>query len=84
MSQQLLKRAPEHVPTLVIAGASSFRKSSTVLAESYLQKALLLSPQHAGARALLVRTYLASRQPARALEAIQPLVAAEPGSIRPR
>lgn len=74
VSQQLLKRAPEHVPTLVIAGAVEFQEKQYGLAETHLQKALLLSPQHAGARALLVRTYLASNQPARALETVQPLV----------
>ena len=75
LSQQLLKRAPEHVPTLVIAGAIELQEKQYGLAETHLQKALLLSPQHAGARSMLVRTYLASNQPARALEAVQPLVA---------
>ncbi len=49
VSQQLLKRAPEHVPTLVIAGSVEFQEKQYGPAEAHLQKALLLSPQHAGA-----------------------------------
>ncbi len=75
LSQQLIKRAPEHVPSLVLAGAVEFQEKQLTMAQSHLQKAVLLAPQHEGARELLVRVYMASNQPARALEAIQPLVA---------
>jgi putative PEP-CTERM system TPR-repeat lipoprotein len=75
LSQQLIKRAPEHVPSLVLAGAVEFQEKQLTMAESLLQKAVLLAPQHDGARELLVRVYMASNQPARALETIQPLVA---------
>ena len=75
LSQQLVKRAPEHVPSLVLAGAVEFREKQLTMAESHLQKAVLLAPQHDGARELLVRVYMTSNQPARALETIQPLVA---------
>ena len=73
--EQLVKRAPEHVPTLVLAGAVELQQGKLTMAENYLQKAVLAAPQHEGARKLLVRTYLGSNQPARALEALQPLVA---------
>jgi len=75
LSQQLITRAPEHVPSLVLAGAVEFQEKQLTMAQSHLQKAVLLAPQHEGARELLVRVYMASNQPARALEAIQPLVA---------
>ena len=75
LTQQLIKRDPEHVPSLVLAGGVELQEKQLTMAESHLQKAVLLSPQHAGARKLLVRTYMASNQPARAMEAIQPLVA---------
>lgn len=75
ISQQLLKRAPKHVPTLVIASGVDLQEKQYALAESQLQRALQIAPQHANARKLLVRTYLASSQPARALETLQPLVA---------
>ena len=75
LSHQLLKRAPDHVPSLVLAGGVELQDGKLTMAESYLQKAVLLAPQHQGARKLLVRTYMGSNQPARALEALQPLVA---------
>lgn len=75
-SQAVLKRAPEHVPTLVLAGAIELQSGQTAAAESYLRKAISISPQHSGARRLLVRAYLGSNQPAKAMELIQPLVSA--------
>jgi len=74
LSQQLLKKAPDHVPSLVVAGGVELQEKQFTIAESYLQKALVLMPQHSGARTLLTRTYLASKQPARAFETIQPLL----------
>ena len=74
LAQQLIKRSPEHVPSLVLAGGVELQEKQLTMAESHLQKAVLLAPQHEGARKLLVRAYMASNQPARALEAIQPLV----------
>jgi putative PEP-CTERM system TPR-repeat lipoprotein len=75
LAQQLLQRAPEHVPTLVLSGGVELEEKQYASAEATLQRALRLAPQHAGARALLVRSYLASNQPARAMEAAQPFLA---------
>ena len=81
-SQQILKHSPEHVPSLVLAGAVELQAKQVSLAENLLQRAISLAPHHTGARRMLVRTYLVSNQPARALEALQPLLtrdaAAEP------
>ncbi len=81
-SQRILRHSPEHVPSLVLAGAVELQAKQLSLAEDLLQRAIALAPQHTGARRLLVRTYLVSNQPARALEALQPLltrnVASEP------
>ncbi|MGH6623337.1 MAG: XrtA/PEP-CTERM system TPR-repeat protein PrsT, partial [Burkholderiaceae bacterium] len=74
--QVVLKRAPEHVPTLVLAGAVELQGGQNAAAESYLRKAISLSPQHSGARRLLVRAYLGSNQPAKAMDSLQPLVSA--------
>lgn len=76
-SQQLLKRAPEHVPTLVLAGAIELQAGQNVAAETYLRKAVALAPQNIAARRMLVRTYLGSQQPAKALEVIQPFLEAD-------
>ena len=75
LSQQILKSAPEHVPTLVLAGGVELQEKRYATAESMLQKAVGLAPQHIGARTLLARSYLASSQPARAVDVIQPLLA---------
>ena len=71
----MLKRAPEHVPSLVLAGAVELQAGQAATAEGYLRKAVALAPQHAGARRMLVRTYLGAHQPAKALESIQPMLA---------
>ena len=75
--QQVLKRAPEHVPSLVLAGAVELQAGQPATAEGYLRKAVSIAPKHAGARQLLVRTYLGSNQPAKALESLQPLLASD-------
>jgi len=71
---QVLKNAPDHVPTLVLAGAIELQAGQTASAEDYLRRALSRAPTHSGARRLLVATLLRAAQPARALEALQPLV----------
>ncbi len=76
---QLLKYAPEHVPTLVLAGAVELRSKQFATGEEYLRRALAKSPNHPVARRLLVGAYLQEGQPARALEALQPLLAGDAG-----
>ena len=75
MVQQVLSRAPEDVPSLVLAAAVELQAGQAATAVGYLHKAVSIAPQHAGARRLLVRTYLNSSQPTKALESIQPLLA---------
>jgi len=75
--QQVLKHVPEHVPSLVLAAAVELQEKQSTPAESYLRRALAIAPEHASARRMLVRTHLGANQPAKALEAIQPLVAAK-------
>ena len=74
LSQQILKSAPEHVPTLVLAGGVELQEKHYATAESMLQRAVGLAPQHNGARTLLARSYLASGQAARAVDVMQPLL----------
>jgi putative PEP-CTERM system TPR-repeat lipoprotein len=72
--QQVLKNLPEHVPSLVLAGAIELREKQPAAAEIHLRKAVARAPNHAGARQLLVQTYLRLGQPAKAKETLQPLV----------
>ncbi len=72
--QQVLRVAPDHLPTMVLAGAIELQGKQYVAAEEYLRKAVARAPNHAGARQLLVQTYLRMGQPAKAKDALQPLV----------
>ncbi|HQR71465.1 MAG TPA: PEP-CTERM system TPR-repeat protein PrsT [Burkholderiaceae bacterium] len=74
LAQQVLKRAPEHVPSLVLLAGIELEQKQYASAETLSQQALRLVPAHPGARSILVRSYLATNQPARALEAIQPFL----------
>jgi putative PEP-CTERM system TPR-repeat lipoprotein len=78
---QILKNAPDHVPTLVLAGAIELQAGQTASAEDRLRRAVSLAPSHIGARRLLVATLLRSAQPARALEVLQPLIGTGVGSL---
>ncbi|HSV51257.1 MAG TPA: XrtA/PEP-CTERM system TPR-repeat protein PrsT [Burkholderiaceae bacterium] len=67
LSQQLLKVAPDNPRSLQLAGAVEFQLNSLVQAESHLSKAVQAAPELAGARRLLILTYLRTGQPAKAL-----------------
>jgi putative PEP-CTERM system TPR-repeat lipoprotein len=70
-----LKSAPDFVPALVLAGKIEFDSGAYAFAEQFLRRALALDPRESTARRMLVALYLQSGQPARAMEALQPLVA---------
>ncbi len=72
--QQVLKRIPDHVPSLVLSGAIEVQLGQTGAAENNLRRALDRSPTNGSARRLLVATLLRAGQPGRALEALQPLI----------
>lgn len=74
LALQVLKAAPDHVPSLLLAGAAELRLNQALVAESHLRKALTRAPDHAGARRLLVAAYLKGGNASRALEVLQPLV----------
>lgn len=71
---QILKGVPDHVPTLVLAGAIDLQSGQAASAEDRLRRALNRAPSHTGARRLLVAALLRSGNPARALETLQPLL----------
>ena len=73
--QQVLKSAPENAMVLQLAGAVEFSNGSLLEAERSLSKALQLSPNLPVARRKLAQTFLRLGQPAKALAALQPLLA---------
>lgn len=72
--QQFLKSAPDYVPALVLAGVIELSSGQAAAAEAHLRQAVVRAPKHEVARRLLVRVYLGTAQPARALETLQPLI----------
>jgi cellulose synthase operon protein C len=72
--QQVLKRAPGHVPAMLMLATIDLQEGQFGRATSQLQSAVTLAPQHTGARALLARSYLSSGQPARALDTLRPVI----------
>ena len=73
--QQVLKSLPNHVPSLVLAGAVEMRLGHFDSAESHLRRAIAYAPENIGARRLLIASQLRTGRPAQAKEALQPLLA---------
>ncbi len=71
---QVLKSAPEHVPSMIIAGAANMNLGAYTAAEDYLSRALDRMPRHRGARELLVKTLMRMGQPERAMETLVPML----------
>lgn len=71
--QQLLKAAPEDVRVLFLAGQIEFLRDRFLQAESQLTRALSLR-NNPRTRMLLAQTYLRLDDPARAVQALQPLL----------
>jgi putative PEP-CTERM system TPR-repeat lipoprotein len=55
---QVLKAAPDHVPSLTLAGLAALNTGALGEAESHLRKAVFNQPQALGAKRLLVTTHL--------------------------
>jgi cellulose synthase operon protein C len=75
---QVLKVAPDHVPTLALAGLIESENGNYVQAEEHLRRVLERVPQHFAAAQTLVGVHLRARQPGKALERLQPLLKARP------
>jgi putative PEP-CTERM system TPR-repeat lipoprotein len=76
--QQALRMAPEHVPSLLLAGAVAHDSGRYALAEQHLLKVVDSAPDYPYPRRLLISTYLRTGQAQRAEEALQPLLKTQP------
>lgn len=76
---QVLKAAPEHVPSLILAGIAALQTGALPEAESYLRKALFNAPRAAGAKRLLAATHLRMGRTDTALDEANELLAATGG-----
>ena len=72
LSQQLMRVAPNSLPSLQLAGAIELQNNSLLQAETYLSKALQIAPDAMLPRRMLVAVYLRSGQAAKALATLQP------------
>ena len=74
IGERIFKQFPDNVRMLELAGAAEFRLRAYSQSEQFLGRALKLAPNLALSRHLLAETYLRTGQPAKALEALQPMV----------
>ena len=72
--QDLMRAAPDNASVLHIAGAVELQLNSLAQAESYLSRAVQLQPQFMAARRLLAKVHLRSKQPAKALATLRPVL----------
>jgi putative PEP-CTERM system TPR-repeat lipoprotein len=73
--QQVLKVVPNHLPSIVLLGAIDLREKKFTEAEANLRRAVSLAPNLVAPRLLLVQAYLRMGQPAKARDALQPVLA---------
>ena len=76
LSQVLLRALPNNADMLQLAGAVEAQLGALLVAEAHLGKALQINPRSYLARRNLAQVYLQLGQPAKTLEALQPLLAA--------
>ena len=69
-----LRAAPDNLTGLMLAGNIYYQLGSYIQAEENLKRALRQEPKQRLVRMMLVNTYLRNRQPAKALEALKPLL----------
>ena len=72
--QKQLSLAPDNLPGLILSSAIAYEAKAYVQAEADLLKVLQTNPNQGFARRLLVRTYLRSGKPAKALETLKPVL----------
>ena len=75
ITDRLLKAMPDHPRVLELAGAADYRLKRYSQAEAFLARALKAAPGLVLSRHLLAQTYLRTNQPAKAIDALMPVVA---------
>ncbi|MGE5028113.1 MAG: XrtA/PEP-CTERM system TPR-repeat protein PrsT [Betaproteobacteria bacterium] len=80
--QQVLRAAPEHMPSVLLAGAVEYAMGSLQQAEQHLVQYLDKFPGDLYARKLLVSTLLKGKQVQRAMEVLQPGLQQDPQDVQ--
>ncbi|WP_426207782.1 XrtA/PEP-CTERM system TPR-repeat protein PrsT [Massilia sp. TWP1-3-3] len=79
--QRLLRAAPEHYPTILLAGAVQSALGAHQQAEQHLQKFLHAYPGHPYATKLLVSLHISADHPEAALALLGPLLEADDADV---
>lgn len=74
ITDELLKGMPNNTRVLELAGAAEYRMEQFLPAESFLSRAIKANPNALLSRQMLAQVHLRNGQPAKALEALQPVV----------
>lgn len=70
--QKILGIAPDHMPSVLLAGAVELKLGATQQAEAHLRKYLQANPENVYARKLLAQSLLQSSQPGEAVAVLTP------------
>lgn len=73
--QQVLRVAPDHMPSILLAGATQYALGATQQAEQHLKRYLERAPGNRYASKLLIATLLKNGDTARALKVLTPMLA---------
>src|SRR5690606_10526714 len=73
--QRVLKSAPNHMPSVLLAGAVELNLDSAQQAQLHLRKYLEVDPKNMYARKLLAQAYLKGSQPGEAAAVLAPALA---------
>lgn len=76
MTELLLARSPNELRLLMLGAAAEFEMRQYTLAQGLLGRALKVAPDQALARQMLAQTFLRTALPDKAIEVLQPLLAA--------
>jgi putative PEP-CTERM system TPR-repeat lipoprotein len=80
--QQVLRVAPDHLPSLLLGGAVDYEMGNYALAEDRMRKVLARDPANPSARQVLVATLLRTGQAARAEDVLAPALRNAPDDPR--
>ena len=68
---EVLKQAPEHLPSILLAGVVEYNLDATQQAERHLRKYVESNPDNAYANSMLAATLLRGKQPAEAMRVLR-------------
>lgn len=74
---QILRVAPDHLPSLIVAGIANMQLGDQSQAQTQLEQVVARAGELPGPRMLLAQSYLASRNATKALETLKPVLTSD-------